>query len=158
MNFEHQIRYDAPPERVYAMLTDRSFREQVCDAQRVLEKSVTIAPNGAGTTVTVDQKQRAAGIPSFAQKVVGDQIHIVQKESWTTASDADLEVGIPGKPGHLLGTVTLRPEGTGTVQTVTGEIKVNIPLVGGKLEKLIADMLARALDTENRVGHRWLAG
>ena len=158
MNFEHQIRYDAPPEKVYAMLADRSFREQVCDAQRVLEKSVTISPNGAGMNVTVDQQQRAGGIPAFAQKVVGDQIHIVQKEAWSTTTDAQLEVGIPGKPGHMLGSIALRPDGAGTVQTVTGEIKVNIPLVGGKLEKLIADMLRRALDTENRVGHRWLAG
>lgn len=158
MKFEHEIRYDAAPERVYAMLADRSFREEVCDAQRVLERSVTVTPDGAGMQVTVDQKQPAKGIPSFAQKIVGDQIHILQKEAWSGPTDADLEVTIPGKPGNLVGEVTLRPNGTGTVETVSGEIKVNIPLVGGKLEKLIADMLEKALRTENRVGDRWLAG
>jgi hypothetical protein len=34
---------------------------------------------------------------------------------------------------------------------------VSIPLVGGKLEGLIGDLLAAALRTEERVGRRWLA-
>lgn len=158
MKFEHEIRYDAAPEAVYAMLADPTFREQVCDAQRVLEKTVTITADGPGMTVSVDQKQPADGIPSFAKKFVGDQIHILQKETWSGPSDAALEVSIPGKPGHLHGTVTLRPDGSGTVEKVSGEVKVHIPIVGGKIEKLIAEMLGRALDAENRVGHRWLAG
>ena len=41
---------------------------------------------------------------------------------------------------------------------MAGDIKVRIPLVGGKLEGLIGDMLERALKTEQRVGRAWLAG
>ena len=37
-------------------------------------------------------------------------------------------------------------------------IKVNIPLVGGKIESLIADLLRKALTSENAVGRDYLAG
>ena len=34
---------------------------------------------------------------------------------------------------------------------------VRLPLVGGKIEGLVADMLGKALDTEHRTGVEWLA-
>ena len=37
------------------------------------------------------------------------------------------------------------------------EIKVGIPLVGGKIESLIADLLPKALKAENNVGRDYLA-
>ena len=37
-------------------------------------------------------------------------------------------------------------------------MKVSLPLVGGKLEQLIADVLGSALRNEQRVGRAWLAG
>ena len=39
-------------------------------------------------------------MPSFAKKFVGDEIKIVQRETWTSATAADLHVSIPGKPGE----------------------------------------------------------
>jgi hypothetical protein len=39
----------------------------------------------------------------------------------------------------------------------TGEVKVKVPLVAGRLESLIQDVLARALRREGRVGVRWLS-
>ena len=112
------------------------------------EHEVTITPDGDGMSVSVDQVQPAAGIPSFAKKIVGDEIEILQREEWSSATDATLEVSIPHKPGHLKGTVTLRENGTGTLETVDAEIKVHIPMLGGKLEKLISDLLSSALRSE----------
>ncbi|HSE69734.1 MAG TPA: DUF2505 domain-containing protein [Nocardioidaceae bacterium] len=158
MRIHHELKYDATPDEVHAMLADPAFRERVCEAQHVNSSDVTITPKGDGMTVVVDQKRPTDGIPGFALKFVGDQIHILQKEEWSSTEQAALDVSIPGKPGHLKGTVRLAGDGAATVQTVEGELKVHIPLVGGKLEKLIADLLASALRAEQRVGTAWLAG
>ena len=40
---------------------------------------------------------------------------------------------------------------------MTLTVKVNIPLVGGKLEGLIADLLLKALKAENKVGRDYLS-
>lgn len=158
MHFHQELEYDASPAEVYAMLCDPAFREAVCEAGDSIRHEVTITPDGDGMSVSVDQVQPAAGIPSFARKIVGDEIEILQREEWSSATDAALEVSIPHKPGHLKGTITLRESGTGTVETVDAEIKVHIPMLGGKLEKLIADLLGSALRSEHGVGKSWLAG
>ena len=158
MRFGHRVTYDASPDEVYAMLADPAFRERVCTAMHATEYEVSVETDEAGMSVVVDQVQPAHGIPSFATKFVGDKIQIVQSETWSSPHHATLEVEIPGKPGHLKGEVTLKQDGAGSVETVTGEVKVHIPLLGGRLEKLIGDLLGAALDTEQRVGRAWLAG
>ena len=158
MHFHQELEYDASPAEVYAMLADPAFREAVCEAGDSVRHDVSITSQGAGMSVSVDQVQPAAGIPSFARKIVGDEIEILQREEWSSETDASLDVSIPHKPGHLKGTITLREQGTGTVETVDAEVKVHIPMLGGKLEKLISDMLGSALRSEHRVGKAWLAG
>ena len=78
----HEMAYDAPAEKVLAMLADPAFREEVCDYQRVLRREVTATETADGFEVTIDQYQAAQGIPSFDKKFVGDEINIVQTESW----------------------------------------------------------------------------
>lgn len=157
MRFEHTLRYDAAPDEVFAMLGEAVFRERVCEAQHVTECTATVDGVDDTMSVMVDQKRPSEGIPSFAKKFVGDTIHIQQREEWSSATDAKLDVSIPGKPGHLKGTITLRPDGDGTVETVSGDLKVSIPLLGGKIEVLIAELLEHALQAEHRVGTAWLA-
>ena len=154
----HDLTYDAPLAEVAAMLADPAFRQEVCDYQRVLRSSVEIEPDGAaGMRVRVEQVQAAHGIPAFAQKFVGDEIDIVQTETWISADHGDITVEIPGKPGDMRGTAKLRESGGTTTETVDLTVKVGIPLIGGKLEGLIADLLLKALRAENTVGRTWLA-
>jgi uncharacterized protein YndB with AHSA1/START domain len=153
------MRYDAPPADVYKMLADPEFREKVCVAAGAVRQQVSVTPAGNGMIVQIDQTQPAHGIPSFATKFVGDEIQIVQQERWSGDAAADFTLEIPGKPGRCTGTVTLADDGNGgTLETVSGDLKVNIPLVGGKLEALISDMVKAAMRKEEQVGRSWLAG
>ncbi len=158
-----ELRYDgATIDQVHEMLADPAFREQVCDFQRVLRRTVTIDRTGGaggaeGMEVRIDQVQQTTGVPGFAKKVVGDETNIVQTESWSTKERGDVLVSIPGKPGEMKGTASLAEDSGGTTETVALEVKVSIPIVGGKLEGLIADMLSKALRAEHKVGRDWLA-
>jgi uncharacterized protein DUF2505 len=155
MRFEHVNSYDAPAGAVYAMLVDRGFREQVCLAIKSPQSSVEVSGD---VTVVIDQTQVVRNVPAFAAKLVGDRIDIHQVERWTSPTTADIEITIPGKPGQLRGTVTLTPSaGGGTDHVVAGDLKIGVPLVGGKLEGLIAGLLGKAMDKELEVGRSWLA-
>ena len=154
----HEMRYDgATPEQVYAMLATPAFREAVCEYQRYPERTVEITPSGQGMRVRVDQYRPADEVPSFAKKLVGARINILQEETWHSPTSADLSVTIPGKPGEMLGTIVVVGDDAGVTETVDVQVKVSIPLLGGKLEDFIASMLLRALKAENRVGVKWLA-
>ena len=157
MDFRHELTYDAPPDEVFAMLADPAFREDVCEFQKVLRATATVEADGGTTTVVVDQVQPADGIPSFAKKFVGEEIHIVQREDWSSPTAADLQVTIPGKPGEMAGTIRLTDSGGTTTETVEVSIRVRIPLVGGRIEGLIADLLRKALRAEEKVGNAYLS-
>lgn len=155
--FNHDIRYDgATLPQVFAMLQDPEFREAVCAYQRYTRRDVVITPAGTGMTVKIDQARPANEVPGFAKKIVGDEINIVQQEEWTSPTEATLDISIPGKPGTLTGTVSMAEVDGGVTETVSITVKVNIPLIGGKLEDFIGSMLVRALKAENKVGVKWL--
>lgn len=153
----HRMTYAAPLAAVVEMLADPRFREAVCEYQRVLSADVEIDRSGDAMTVLVEQVQPAAGIPSFAKKFVGDEIRIVQREDWSAPDVGELHVAIPGKPGHMDGTITLVEADGTTTETVDVEIRVNLPLVGGKIEGLVSELLRKALVAEEKVGARYLS-
>ena len=153
----HDLTYDAPLAEVSAMMGDKAFRERVCEATGVLRHQVTVEPDGAGKRVRIEQVQTAQGLPSFATKLVGDEIVIVQEEIWSGVDRADVRVTIPGKPGDMTGTIVLTESGGVTTESVDLTIKVGIPLVGGKIEGLIGEMLLKALRTENVTGRDYLS-
>jgi hypothetical protein len=156
MRFTHELRYAAPPSDVRRMVGDPAFREAVCKELHALRHEVSVDDRGADMTVVVDQTQPARGIPAFASKFVGDEIRLVQREEWTGPTSATMTIEIPGKPGSFAGTMALSGSET-TTQSVAGDVTVKLPLIAGKLESLVADVLTRALVIEERVGRSWLA-
>jgi hypothetical protein len=157
MHFTHTMTYDATVAEVGAMLDDPSYRDEVIVAQGGSQGSVTFEQDGDTVVVVIDQVQQAEGIPGFARKFVGDEIQLVQREEWTSSEHADLHVTIPGKPGQMVGSIEIAEDGGSTTQTVDCEITVNIPLVGGKIEKLIGDLLRKALRAEEKVARDYLS-
>src|SRR4051794_12320106 len=158
MRFSHELTYDAAPDDVREMLAQPAFREKVCAAQHASSTQVTVDGTPPGMTVVVDQTQPARGIPSYAKTFVGEEIRILQREQWDDPMGGSFRLEIPGKPGTFTGTVALAAAGAGTVETVTGDIAVRVPLVGGRLEGMIGDLFTAALSAEQRVGRAWLAG
>jgi len=158
MKVAHTARYGASPDAVRAMLLDLGFRAQVCAAQGALHHEVVITGDPGSVEVVVTRTQSMEGAPAAAVKLTGGTVRLVQRETWG-ALDAALALDIPGKPARLSGSIALVPTVPGGCdQVVTGEVTVRIPLVGGKLERLITDVLVAGLEREAEVGAGWLAG
>jgi hypothetical protein len=156
---QEDLRYDgATVGQVYDMLGTREFREAVCDYQRVLHRTVTVDRNGESMKVTIDQGHATDKLPGFARKIVGDRVVMVQSESWSEGSAGQITVTVPGKPGEMTGTARLIADAGGVTEKVDMTVTVHLPLIGGKIEGLIADMLRKALRAEHHVGQDWLAG
>lgn len=155
--FTHELTYDAPVADVVAMLADPAFHEEVCRYQRCVRWDVSVDVTGESRTVTIEKWQPTKGMPSVAKKIVGDETNIVQRETWSSPTQGELSIEIPGKPGSMTGTASIAASGAGTVETVDLTVKVSIPIVGGKLEGLIADLLLKALQAENEVGRDYLS-
>jgi hypothetical protein len=155
----HTLTYPAATvDDVYAMFADPAYRRAVADYQRVQGFSCDVTQAGSGMRVRLEQAHGTDRIPGFARKLVGDEIRFVQQETWTSPASCDLHVTIPGKPGEMTGTEILAQSGDDVVQTVDLSVKVPMPIVGGKVEDLIAGFVGKAFAAENKVGVKWLAG
>jgi carbon monoxide dehydrogenase subunit G len=157
MRLRHELAYDAPPAEVRAMLTDPLFWDEVAAATGALSSTATIGAEGATTRIVVDQEQRVTGVPSFAKKFVGDSTRAITTQVWR-GDEASYEVEAPGKPTSITGTATLAENGAGSTLTYDLDVKASVPLVGGKLEKLVVELTTEGFQKEQAVGAAWLAG
>jgi hypothetical protein len=155
---QEDLRYNgATVEQVFGMLGSKDFREAVCDYQHVLHRTVTVNGSGDKRTITIDQGHATDKLPGFARKIVGDRVVMVQSESWSEGSAGQITVTVPGKPGEMTGSARLVADAEGVTEKVDMTVTVHLPLIGGKVEGLIADMLRKALRAEHHVGVDWLA-
>jgi len=157
MRLRHELAYDAPPAEVRAMLTDPLFWDEVAAATGALSSTATIGTEGATTRIVVDQEQRVTGVPSFAKKFVGESTRAITTQVWR-GDEASYEVEAPGKPTSIKGTATLAENGAGSTLTYDLDVKASVPLVGGKLEKLVVELTTEGFEKEQAVGAAWLAG
>jgi Protein of unknown function (DUF2505) len=153
--------YDADPGTVFAMLCDEAWREEVCRATHAIEHSVDIEESDDGLVHVRTTRLLPASVPEPFKSMVGEHIEIEQAEAWSPADGdgvrrADLEVRITRQPASMTGTMTLEPHGSGTRQTVTGDIRVRIPLLGRRIEPEIAKAIRAALDKEGECGRAYL--
>ena len=154
--FGYETTYSAPSERVYEILRSPEFREAVCERLHLVRYTVDVTADGDATDIALDYVMSTAGVPAFAASFIGDQIAIRRCESWSSPTLADFVVTIPGKPGQMKGVVKLTGSGSETKQSVDAQIKVSIPFVGGKIERLVGDLITSALKVEAKVGREWL--
>jgi Protein of unknown function (DUF2505) len=158
-----EIRYDADPAAVFAMLTDAAFQERKCAATGALESEVEIErfPDG-GATIRTRRTLPTDQIPDFARSFVGRTVDIVQVDDFGPADagggrEGSVIVEIKGAPVRFAGALTLDMSPAGTLETIDGDIKASVPLVGGRLERALEPALQAAIRVEQREGTAWLA-
>jgi len=156
MEFRTELSYDASPDEVFAMLSDPAFREQVAEAQEVVSVEVRLTPTDDGFSLVSDQVQNTQGLPAIAKKIAGDTTRALVEEQWGSRTAGTVSITAPGKPTSATGAIRLAPDGDGTVEIVELDIRVKVPLVGSKLEKLMADSIEDGYRVEHTVGRAWL--
>ena len=117
MKFRHELSYDAPPDKVYAMLASSAFRRQACAAMEVISADVQLEPGssgGEGFTLVIDQLQNTKDLPAFARTFAGESTQAIQREVWLDTTTGSLSIESPGKPTSASGTIRLEPSGPGT--------------------------------------------
>jgi hypothetical protein len=156
MRFSKTIAFDSTPDLVFKMLSDPAFRQEVCVAAGAESYDVSVTSTDSTLESVIETASPVDGMPGLVKKFLGSSLTLLQVERWTSQEGGTMEVSLPGTPGSFRGTISLRPSGTGSAQTVEAEIKVGVPLVGGKIEALIGSGLGHVLKVQARVGADWL--
>lgn len=135
------------------MLLNPAFWDSVAQATGAIGSTTTLD----GTTTRTEEDQAVAGVPSFAKKFVGETTRAIKTLAWS-GDTAKFVVETPGKPTSLSGTATLSSSGSSTTLRYDLDVKASVPLIGGKLEKLVAELTTDGFGKEQSAGTAWLAG
>lgn len=157
MKFHHELTYAASLDDVRAMLREPAYWDRVAQATGALSSTTTVTESAGATEVVTDEEQKVVGVPGFAKKFVGDSTRAIKTLRWSNDT-ASFVVETPGKPTSLSGTATLASLGDSTTLRYDLEVKASVPLIGGKLEKLVADLTVEGFGKEEATGVAWLAG
>jgi len=160
MELKLSASYDATPEEVFAIVTDKTFREQACAKTKALSYDVQVHESGGDTVVKVTREMAATDLPDMARKFVGQTLTIVQAETWhAAAADGSRKAEVVGEisntPVTLKGTAGIAGTGAQTVQSIDLDVKVAVPLIGKKLEPFVVDAIRAGLQKEHDLGRDW---
>ena len=151
---------DVTVQQAFAAHCEQSVRERACQQSGALSWDVTITPAADGSVRIQVDRSMPPEVPDFVRKFLGETINVRQVEQWSPAAGdgartAEVKVTIKGQPASMVGHATLKPQGSGSVEVVEGEVKVNVPFIGKKIEPEIVKVIAAALRIEQRVGIEW---
>ncbi len=134
-------------EQVLAVLTSPQWvaarAERLRDGARIVAREER---PGGGLLLAVSRELPAGG-PSYLTRLLPADSRVVQTDEWQPADGGGVRSGtwrveIPGVPARLGGTLRLAPSGQGVAYEVAGEASVPLPLVGGKAERFVAEMVS----------------
>jgi hypothetical protein len=169
---EHRSEFGYPADQVYAALTDENcLRERLSRIGGRQSELVSFTADGDETTVVMRQSIDAEYLPGVVRRITPDGVTIDRVETWRAPSEGDdgsyrgtVEASVRGFAGSLHGTRALSDSNAsgagdgsaGSVLVLYGEVKVQVPLVGGRIEAVIAEQLDRLMRAEARFTERWL--
>ena len=141
MQFNDKHVFDKPAATVLKMFSDKAYFERkykdlgytnievlehVADAKKFRIKVRYSAPN-------------SAPVPDFARKFLGATNVVTQSDTWDLERRTGrLEAEIRGVPVKVSADMKLADEAGGSANRLTWSLSCGIPLLGGKLEQLVA--------------------
>jgi Protein of unknown function (DUF2505) len=150
-------------DEVHTLLIDPAFQEAKC-AATTNDGVYTVKVGGGadGHRVHTERQLPADGLPDMARSFVGDHLTIIEVLDWS-ASGPDgaraslVDIHIKGAPLTMKGTVRLEPHGDESLWLLEADLKANVPLIGGKLERAAAEPINAAIGIEIGLLREWLA-
>ena len=154
MDISSRAEFAADPARVHRMLLTKEYLDEVCVASHAVSYDCTVE----GLTTRC---RRELPAPDQATKFTGPTLTVVEEVAWGEADanggrTGQVTLTVPGQPMTMNGTVTLAPAGSGSAVELAADLKVNIPLLGKKLEQAAAPAVLEGLKVQESVGKDWL--
>jgi hypothetical protein len=148
-------------ERVFATMTDEEYlrarlRELGGPGSDLLEHEA--GPDGA--RYLLKQGLSEKDLPPVVGKVMQGDLAIRRTETLRMtgpgAYTGDVDVAIAGMPASASGTMRLADNGPGSEFEVRADVHVKVPLIGGRIEEIVAGQVRRLLVAETAFTVRWL--
>lgn len=155
--FEHRASFSAPVTTVYSTLVDEAFlTERLRDLGGKGAALLAHTSSEDGAAFTVRQGVDASRLPGPVKNILNGDLVVEREERWH-GREATGRATISGVPAEIRSRSRLTSAGAGTELVVDAEVKVGIPLIGGKIERVVAEQVGKLLTAEAEYAEKWLA-
>ena len=143
-------------DEVFGTLTSEQWvatrADRFGDGSRVTHREQR--PDG-GVLLAVS-RELPGGVPGFLERFLPADGRVVETFDWAAAAGDGTRTGtwkadIPGAPARLGGTMRLEPTPAGSRYTIEGDVKVSVPLIGGRAESFVAGMVEKLAAKEHQL-------
>jgi hypothetical protein len=158
--FTNSDPYDADLDAMWAMIGSQDYWTQKYESMGAKNVRFDQFDAGEAALTITSQRDVPADLPGFAKKIIGETNHVTQTERWTRSGDSahcEISIEVKNVPGGTSGTMDMRPSGSGVVWDADFDIKISLPLVGGKLEGVMLEETRTNFTTEKAFNDSWLA-
>ena len=152
--------YDATVDQLWAMISTQEYWTSKYESMGASNVTFTQFNVSDEAVTVVNERDVPADLPSFAKKIIGETNHVTHTERWTRSGEqatCSIEIQVKNVPGGTTGTMEMKPSGSGSTWSADFDIKVGIPMVGGKLEGVMKDETASNFKQEKAFNDQWLA-
>lgn len=156
MHLSYRHTYAASTDDVVALMANPDFITDVAEHSGATSHDVRIE----GPTTHMEMALEA---PSDVAKFVGKTIHVTQRLTWGQPDNhgvrrGTIDFAVAGMPVSITAAAVLTPTGPeSSVGTYEGDLNVRIPLVGKKVETLVAPSINDAFNGLERRAEAWLS-
>jgi hypothetical protein len=158
--YEERQSFDQPREKVLRMFSDRVYFERKYAASggwdiKVLEHEL----DGKRFRIKCSYSRKPdADVPGFARKFIGDSVQVTQEDVWDleTASGR-LAIEIRNAPIRMSAAMRVEKEKGGCVNVLQWTLNCPVPLIGSKLEQMLATEMRNKAAADLDISHRLLA-
>jgi Protein of unknown function (DUF2505) len=166
-SFDVSADYHGSVDNIYQAFTEADYWLGRLEFSSVDESKLESMRVGgeSGNDGTIDvvtlQVMHRHNLPSVVTQVHRGDLCVRREETWTALTDGTTTAAIRGSildsPVSVAGTAVLSSTASGTAKLdVQLTVHVRIPLIGGKLEKLIGAQLTTLVAEEQRFTKMWL--
>jgi hypothetical protein len=167
-SFELSADYESSVEEIYRAFHEEDYwkarlADIPVDEARLESMRVGGGPGNDGTieVVTV-QVVRSHNVAALVKQLHRGDVCVRREETWGPLTDRAATASIVGTivntPVHVSGTAELSPIARSAARLAYRlSVKVNIPIIGGKVERLIGTQLAELVSREQRLTAEWIA-
>ncbi|MCH9735103.1 MAG: DUF2505 domain-containing protein [Actinomycetia bacterium] len=124
-------------------------------------ESLEVGEDGT-VRVHTTQDLRKGLLPGSISRVLPGDTKIVRIERWRPASAGEFHgeftMSAHGVPSSGSGTMVLKPAADGSSLRIRGTLEVRIPVMGGRIERYIADLVAVEVPQMQQFTAEWIAG
>jgi len=143
----------ADVETAFAAMSGPGWAERKAEVLHDGSQVVRHEERVDGGVLLAVSRELPDGVPGYLERFLPQDGRVVHTDEWGPAQPdgsrrGTWRVDLPGAPARVGGEMRFEPSDTGSTYVIDGTAKVSVPLIGGKAERFLTELIGKLMIKE----------